>query len=247
MEDAAHHDSVRAAELTAHLRAGDIAVADRAYTDFGFMDGLDARGVRFVTRQKRNMRMRVVKRLTDPVAPTPGKTTQILADEIVVPERKSSAGKYGGTLRRVTAMVEMQGRMKTMEFLTNGLKWSARTVAEVYRDRWGIETFFKELKQTCQIHDFIGYSENAVQWQVWTGLLAHLLLRYLAYLSKWGLSFSRLAALVRGVLWNRRRLIETLRLYGTASPVKSPSVKPKRLVFQLVFDFTSAGMGQQTR
>ena len=247
VEDAAHHDSVRAAELTAHLRAGDIAVADRAYTDFGFMDGLDARGVRFVTRQKRNMRMRVVKRLTDPVAPTPGKTTQILADEIVVPERKSSAGKYGGTLRRVTAMVEMQGRMKTMEFLTNGLRWSARTVAEVYRDRWGIETFFKELKQTCQIHDFIGYSENAVQWQVWTGLLAHLLLRYLAYLSRWGLSFSRLAALVRGVLWNRRRLVETLRLYGTASPVKSPSVKPKRLVFQLVFDFTPAGMGQQTR
>lgn len=177
VEDAAHHDSVRAAELTAHLRAGDIAVADRAYADFGFMDGLDACGVRFVTRQKRNMRMRV---------------------------------------------------------------------AEIYRDRWGIETFFKELKQTCQIHDFIGYSENAVQWQVWTGLLAHLLFRHLAYLSKWGLSFSRLAALVRGVLWNRRRLVETLRLYGTAGPVKSPSVKPKRLVFQLVFDFTPAEMGQQT-
>lgn len=247
VEDAAHHDSVRAAELTAHLRAGDIAVADRAYTDFGFMDGLDARGVRFVTRQKRNMRMRVARRLMDPVLPTPKRTTQILADEIVVPERKSSAGKYGGTLRRVTAMVEMQGRMKTMEFLTNGLRWSARTVAEIYRDRWGIETFFKELKQTCQIHDFIGYSENAVQWQVWTGLLAHLLLRYLAYLSRWGLSFSRLVALVRGVLWNRRRLVETLRLYGTASPVKSPAARPRRLVFQLVLDFTPAGMGQQTR
>ena len=246
VEDAAHHDSVRAAELTAHLKAGDIAVADRAYTDFGFMNGLDARGVWFVTRQKRNMKMKVVKRLMAPVQPTSKKTTQILADEIVVPEKKSTAGKYKGPLRRVTAMVEIQGQMKTMMFLTNNLKWSARTVAEIYRGRWGIETFFKELKQTCQIHDFIGYSENAVQWQVWIGLLAHLILRYLRYLSKWGLSFSRLAALVRGVLWNRRKLIETLRLYGTASPVKSPSAKPKRLYFQLVFDFTPAGMGQQT-
>ena len=210
------------------------------------MNGLDARGVRFVTRQKRNMKMKVVEQLMDPVAATGRKTTQILADEIVVPEKKSTACKYKGALRRVTAVVEIQGQMKTMMFLTNNLKWSARTVAEIYRDRWGIETFFKELKQTCQIHDFIGYSENAVQWQVWIGLLAHLILRYLRYLSKWGLSFSRLAALVRGVLWNRRKLIETLRLYGTASPVKSPASKPKRLVFQLVFDFTPAGMGQQT-
>ena len=163
-----------------------------------------------------------------------------------MPEKKSTVGKYGGTLRRITAVVEIQGQMKTMMFLTNNLKWSARTVAEIYRDRWGIETFFKELKQTCQIHDFIGYSENAVQWQVWIGLLAHLILRHLRCLSKWGLSFSRLAALVRGVLWNRRKLIETLRLYGTACPVKSPSAKPKRLVFQLVFDFAPPGMGQQT-
>ena len=77
-------------------------------------------------------------------------------------------------------------------------------------------------------------------------LTAHLILRYLRYLSKWGLSFSRLAALVRGVLWNRRKLIETLRLYGTAVPVKSHAAKPKRLIYQLVFDFPPAGMGQQT-
>ena len=133
VEDAAHHDSVRAAELTAHLKAGDIAVADRAYTDFGFMNGLDARGVRFVTRQKRNMKMKVVEQLMDPVAATGRKTTQILADEIVVPEKKSTACKYKGALRRVTAVVEIQGQMKTMMFLTNNLKWSARTVAEIYR------------------------------------------------------------------------------------------------------------------
>ena len=246
VEDAAHHDSVRAAELTAHLKRGDIVAADRAYTDFGFMNGLNERGVWFVTRQKRNMKMKVVKSLQKPVAATDEKKTQILADEIVVPEKESTAAKYKGTLRRVTAVVEIQGQMKEIMFLTNNLKWSARTVAEIYRDRWGIETFFKELKQTCQIHDFIGYSENAVQWQVWIGLLAHLLLRYLRYLSLWGLSFSRLAALVRGTLWNRRNLIETLKMYGTAGPVKTPTPKPKPLYFQAILDFSSAAMGQQT-
>ena len=246
VEDAAHHDSVRAAELTAHLKSGDIVAADRAYTDFGFMNGLNERGVWFVTRQKRNMKMKVVKSLREPVSATDEKKTQILADEIVVPEKESTAAKYQGTLRRVTAVVEIQGQMKEMMFLTNNLKWSARTVAEIYRDRWGIETFFKELKQTCQIHDFIGYSENAVQWQVWIGLLAHLLLRYLRYLSLWGLSFSRLAALVRGTLWNRRNLIETLKMYGTAGPVKTPAPKPKPLYFQAILDFSSAAMGQQT-
>ena len=246
VEDAAHHDSVRAAELTAHLKRGDIVAADRAYTDCGFMNGLNERGVWFVTRQKRNMKMTVVKELRKPAVATPEKKTQILTDEIVVPEKESTAAKYKGTLRRVTAVVEIQGRMKEMMFLTNNLKWSARTVAEIYRDRWGIETFFKELKQTCQIHDFIGYSENAVQWQVWTGLLAHLILRYLAYLSKWGLSFSRLAGVARGTLWIRRNLIETLCLYGTAGPVKAPADRPKCLYFQAVLEFGSGAMGQQT-
>lgn len=243
VEDAAHHDSVRAAELTAHLKRGDIAVADRAYTDCGFMNGLDERGVWFVMRQKRNMKMTVVKELRTPVAATSEKKTQILKDEIVVPEKESTAAKYKGVLRRITAIVEIQGQMKEMMFLTNSLKWTARTVAEIYRDRWGIETFFKELKQTCQIHDFIGYSENAVQWQVWTGLLAHLILRYLAYLSKWGLSFSRLAGVVRGTLWIRRNLIETLCLYGTAGPVKTPTDRPKRLYFQAVLEFGTTAMG----
>ncbi len=245
VEDAAHHDSVRAAELTAHLKRGDIAVADRACTDFGFMNGLDGRGVRFVTRQKRNMKMTAVRELRPPAAATDERKTQILRDETVVPAKKSTAAKYKGTLRRVTAVVEIQGQMKEMAFLTNELKWSARTVAEIYRDRWGVETFFKELKQTCQIHDFIGYSENAVQWQVWTGLLAHLILRYLAWLSKWGLSFSRLAGVVRGTLWIRRKLVETLCLYGTAGPAKAPAERPKRLYFQAVLEFGIAGMGQQ--
>ena len=92
--------------------------------------------------------------------------------------------------------------------------WNARTIAELYRARRGVETFFKELKQTCQIRDFIGYSENAVKWQVWTGLLVHMLLRYLRHISKWPHSFSRLAGVVRACAWLRRNVVQLLESCG---------------------------------
>ena len=107
-----------------------------------------------------------------------------------------------------------------VSFLTNNLEFSAQTIAELYRARWGIETFFRELKQTCQIHNFIGYSENAVRWQVWAGLIAHLLLRYIRYVAEWGHSFSRLAGVIRGSPWLKKRLLSLLALYGTAGAEK---------------------------
>ena len=104
--------------------------------------------------------------------------------------------------------------MRRMVFLTNNFAWSAKTIAELYRARWEVETFFKELKQTCQIHDFIGYSENAVMWQVWAGLIAHLLLRFTRHLAKWKNSFSRLAGIVRGCLWLKKDLFSLLDSMG---------------------------------
>lgn len=103
-----------------------------------------------------------------------------------------------------------------MEFLSNHLDWSAWTIAELYRCRWQIEVFFKEIKQTLQLSDFLGHSENAVRWQVWIGLLVHLLLRYLAWVHGWAHSFTRLFTVVRAVLWRRLGLRELLESYGTA-------------------------------
>lgn len=100
-------------------------------------------------------------------------------------------------LSRVTAVIEVRGLMRQMVFFTNNLEWSAKTVAELYHARWAVEMFFKELKQTCQLHDFVGYNENTVKWQIWTGLLVHFLLRFLKFLAKLKLSFSRLAGVVR--------------------------------------------------
>jgi len=103
-----------------------------------------------------------------------------------------------------------------MTFLTNHLTWSPESVAELYRCRWGIEVFFKQIKQTLQLADFLGTSANAVRWQIWTALLVYLLLRYLAFLSDWAHSFSRLFAIVRTCLWRKWDLLKLLACYGTA-------------------------------
>ena len=157
VEEASHHDSVRAEATTANLKCGDILVADRAYTDFKFLCSLAMRGVFYVVRWKRNIKLEVVS--ARPVErPEAGKSSEakvrVLKDEIVKPAMPGTAKSYscdGGVLRCVTAEVEYYGKMLEMSFLTNNMEWSARTIAELYRARWGIETFFKELKQTCQI------------------------------------------------------------------------------------------------
>ncbi len=84
-------------------------------------------------------------------------------------------------MRRVVALVEVDGQVREMVFLTNNLQWSSQTIADLYRCRWSIEVFFKELKQTLQLADFLGHNANAVRWQIWTALLLWLLLRFCAF------------------------------------------------------------------
>jgi IS4 transposase len=87
---------------------------------------------------------------------------------------------------------------------------------ELYRCRWQIEVFFKQIKQTLQLADFLGTTANAVRWQVWTALLVYLLLRYLGFLANWSHSFSRLFTLIRAALWKKWDVLSLLRCYGTA-------------------------------
>ena len=103
-----------------------------------------------------------------------------------------------------------------MVFLTNNTEWAASSVVDLYGCRWGIETFFKELKQTVQLVDFLGHSANAVKWQVWMALLVHLLMRFLAWQSGWAHSFTRLVTYIRAALWLERDIYELLKRCGTA-------------------------------
>ena len=236
VEDAAHHDSARADALCEGLKDGDVLLADRAYLDLAFLFGLTRRGVFFVLRDKKSMTFDVLeeRRHKDP---------RILSDQTVRMSRKDSDEKYPETLRRVTAVVEVDGKDMEMTFITNNFAWSPRTVAELYRARWAIETFFKELKQTLQLADFVGYNEKAVKWQVWTGLLTHLLLRFLKHVSKWGLSFSRFAGTVRSAVWMRIDLLEALRFYGTAGCPSRPVTVAEHLFFKGFERFSNVPVG----
>ena len=236
VEDAAHHDSVRADVLCAGMAVGDVLLADRAYVDLEFLASLNARGVFFVLRPKSNMLFDAVKKL-----PCTGK---ILRDELVRPAGVDTAKDYPGVLRMVTALVEVDGKEREMTFITNNTKWSARTIAELYRARWSIELFFKEIKQTLQLRDFVGTNEKAVKWQVWTGLITHLLLRFLRHVSRWGHSFSRFAGLVRSALWVKTYLLELLRYYGTEGAPHRPVLSAKDPYLPGFCEFCSSPMGQ---
>jgi hypothetical protein len=210
VDTARDNDNARARELCAGIRAGEIVIFDRAYVDFAHLFGLLIRGVFFVTRTKENLRFRVVKkRLRKPAG-------HILRDDEVVLMNPLSRGEYPNRLRRVTAVVELDGRQVEMEFLTNNFVWSPATVADLYRCRWQIEVFFKQIKQTLQLCDFLGHSANAVRWQVWIALLLYVLLRFQAWLHRWPHSFTRLFTLLRGIVWDRFDLSELLAFYGTA-------------------------------
>lgn len=210
VDTAGEHDNVRAPELCAGLRAGEIALFDKAYVHFLHLWQLTTRGVFWVTRAKDNLKLKVKKRLPKHADP------RILRDDLVVLQGAGTRKDYPQLLRRVTARVEVDGKERIMVFLTNHLDWSPVTVCDLYRSRWQIEVFFKQLKQTVQLVDFLGNSANAVKWQVWTALLVHLLLRFLAWRDQWAYSFTRLFTYVRAALWLRRDLAELLRRCGTA-------------------------------
>lgn len=209
VDSAAEHDTVRARELCAHVQAGEIVIFDKAYVDFAHLADLWMRGVFWVPRAKDNLQCRVVRKLQD------GADGNILHDDLIA-LTSPAAQHYPVELRRVTALVEVDGQLREMVFLANNLEWSAQTIADLYRCRWGIETFFKELKQTLQLADFLGHSTNAVKWQVWTALLAYVLLRFCAWLGQWTHSFTRFFALIRSALWQHWELRSRLEVYGTA-------------------------------
>jgi len=210
IDTARESDAKRAREVCAGIRAGEIVTFDRAYVAFAHLFDLFLRQVFWVTRAKEKIQFRVVRKLRR------GRIGSIIRDDLVRLKNAVTRKDYPEFMRRVIALVEVDGRIQEMVFLTNNLEWSAQTIADLYRCRWEIEVFFKQIKQTLKLADFLGNSANAVRWQIWTALLVYILLRYMAFLSSWGHSFTRLFGIVRSMLWRKIDLLELLRSYGTA-------------------------------
>ncbi len=208
---ASEHDSKREDELLASLKAGDVAVLDRAYNAFPALYGHHRRGGVFVVREKDGMKAKVVRRV-----PKGARPKGILADERIRLTGRRTSKAYPEEIRRVRALVEVDGQTREMTFLTNRLDWSATTVAALYKSRWEVEILFKELKQTLQLQDFYGENENAVKWQIWSALLAHLVLRYLKFRHGADCSYTRFVAFIRAIVWLKKDLLSVLRSYGIA-------------------------------
>jgi hypothetical protein len=211
VDKAKGHDNQKAWELCSGLKAGEIVIFDMAYVAFAHLWALRQRNVWWVSRVRENQQFKVVKKLQRKPK------DKIVRDDLIRLTGPKSRQLYPALLRRVIALVEIEGQEVEMEFLTNNLEWSAWSIAELYKCRWQIEVFFKQIKQTLQLADFLGHNANAVKWQVWTALLVYVLLRYMAFISRWAQSFMRVWALVRAGLWKRLWLPDLLRDWcGTA-------------------------------
>jgi Domain of unknown function (DUF4372)/Transposase DDE domain len=189
---------------------GTILVLDRGYLDLYWFAELTAAGVYFVTRLRTTARYRVLGRRVVP------QHRGILADQEIRFVGKSSRRSYPDRLRRVVLRTPAGDRF---EFLTNHLTLGASTVARVYQDRWQIELFFKALKQNLRVKTFVGTSANALHIQVWTALIALLLLKYLQLKARFAWSLSNLVALLRMNLFVYRDLWTWLDDPFTAPPL----------------------------
>jgi len=153
--------------------------------------------------------------------------SNILRDEVILLTSQQEIGPEA-LLRRIEVWVEE--KQETLVFVTNNLRLAARTITRIYKDRWQIELFFKALKQGLKVKTFVGTSENAVQIQIWTALIAMLVLKYLQMKSTFGWSLSNLIALLRQQLFVHRDLWTWLNDPYHAPP---PLAVPKQLTLNL--------------
>ena len=191
-------------KIAHHLKfdPGTIVVYDRGYNDFELFGKWTTQGVFFVTRMKENTLYQVIGEKDAPAH------SNILKDELIELTGYQAQEKCPFPLRRIELYDAEKNEI--LVFLTNHQDLGARTVAAIYKDRWQIEIFFKALKQNLKIKTFVGTSANAVKIQIWTALIAILVLKYLQLLSKLKWSISNLLALLRMNLFTHRDLMAWL-------------------------------------
>jgi hypothetical protein len=197
------------------LNAGSIVAMDRGYNDYALFGKWTEQKVFFVTRLKDNAAYAVVE---SAVGPLP---RNIRADQLIRFTGAQAMKDCPGPLRRVVVWDAVNE--KEVVLLTNVLHFGATTIAAIYKDRWEIELFFKALKQNLKIRSFVGTSRNALLIQIWTALIALLLLKWLHHLSKAKWALSNLASMLRLNLFTYRDLAKWLENPFGTPPIVPPS------------------------
>lgn len=201
---------------------GTVIVMDRGYIDYAWFRQLNADGVWFVTRLKKNAHFTVVEERKPPRG--------VLSDHLVdlVDITLAKRGKFEPIRLRRIEINDPNKKGKTLVFFSNLLHFGATTIAAIYKERWQIELFFKALKQNLKIKTFIGTSFNAIKIQLWTALIAMLLIRFLKLKSQCPVSLSNLVAMLRFHLFAYRELWEWLK--APFSEVEPPPAQQLLLI-----------------
>ena len=198
IENAKKHDVTIARKVP--LSPGSIIAMDRAYNDYKLYAQWTENGIYFVTRLKDNADYMVLEQLPVP------KNRNIITDQLIMFCGYYAQKNYPYPLRRIVVLDN--DNQREIVLLTNHLDFGATTVAAIYKDRWQIEIFFKALKQNLKVKTFVGTSENALYIQIWTALIAMLLIKFLQFKSKLCWSLSNLVAFLRWNLFTYRNLWE---------------------------------------
>lgn len=188
---------------TLQFSQGSIVVFDKGYTDYRWFKALNDKGIFFVTRLRKNAIWRVNERRHV------NKNTGLTCDQTIEltgikPQRIGMA-----KLRRVGYRDPMTGQL--YEFITNNFQLSAKTIADIYKERWQVELFFKWIKQNLKIKAFIGNSKNAIMTQIWVALCTCLLLAYIKFSAKLDWSLQKIIRILQLNLFMRRDMLSLLR------------------------------------
>jgi hypothetical protein len=195
---------------------GTILVMDRGYVDYAWFDQLTRNGVFFVTRLKDNAVFDMVE-----CRPLPG-NGHFLSDDVI------RLQGVEGDLRRVVLFDP--DKNDTVVFLTNHPTFGPFTIAAIYKDRWQVELFFKAIKQNLKVKTFVGTTPNAVKTQVWTALIAMLILKFLQLKATFSWSLSNLIALLRMNLFTHRDLWTWLNTPFEGPPLTPPGMRQASLI-----------------
>lgn len=199
------------------LAPGSIVAMDRGYNDYKLFAYWTANGIYFVTRQKENADYEVIEDRKLP------QNRNILSDQLIRFTGYKAKKNCPYLLRRVVVWDKDQER--EIVLLTNHLDFGATTISEIYKERWQIEIFFKVLKQNLKVKTFVGTTENALYIQIWTALIAILLIKFLQFKSKFGWSLSNLVAFLRWNLFTYRDLWEWIDNPFDVLPIVPDSVQ----------------------
>lgn len=204
------------------FEAGTIVVFDRAYNDYDWYASLDQEGVFFVTRLKDNADYGLIEERAVPL------NRSVVRDQIIFFHKLARQDRP--CFFRLVEIETSDSVPRRLVFLTNHLEFGATTIAGIYKERWQIELFFKALKQNLRVKTFVGTSANALKTQIWTALIALLIIKFLQLKSAHNWSLSNLVALLRMNLFVHRDLWKWL-----DRPFKAPPALPQTLQPALSF------------